>query len=172
MPKPTNKAIIMTVAATIIGAGAGSGVTYLVMHHQNSRDIAIRNSGPESADFTNVPTPKQDSALPAGTISPSTIATQPQTYADKDIKVRGRIVESGTNQYSIVGQEVDKPLGLRLDFSKSNVDPKTYTSPAIGTKVDGNKPPMLDPVTVSGKLVKAEANGFTTYSLVVTSVEK
>lgn len=172
MPKPTNKAIIITVAATLLGGALGSGATYLVMDKQNSRDLAIRNAGPENADFTDISDTKQGPPLPQGTVSPSSVVLEPHKYADKQIKVRGQVIGSGQDQYAIIGQEADKPVGLRLDFSKSNVDPKPYAATAPGTKVESDKAPAIEPVTVTGTLQKSEANGILTYTFFVQSIDK
>ena len=173
MPKPTNKAILVTVAAAVLGAAAGSGVTYLAVHKQPSLADFARQGGPQNGDAPNFPVAKQDTSLPEGTVSPKALVMEPQKYTDKQVKVRGRIIQFGQDQYNIIGPETDNPVGLRADFSKSNVDPKTYSAPPLGTKVQGSKPPTLDTVTVTGTLQKKESSdGSLTYNFVVQSISK
>ena len=174
MTKPTQKTLILLVAVALLGAAGGAGATYLSLRKQYSSDAAIRTAGPESSDFANSsPAVSQDNTLPEGVLSPQAVALEPHKYADKQIKVKGNVVESQPGQYSLVGQEAGKPLGLRLDFSKSNTDPKSFSPASAGAQTENEKPAVPAPVTVSGTLVSTKANDSNTYtySLVVESVQ-
>jgi hypothetical protein len=96
---------------------------------------------------------KLDDELPKGTLSPHEVASNPDQYSGKEIRVRGLIVESSQGQYSITSQEPSEQHGLRLVFDKS-IDLQPYINTGFG---DSEEPPQLaGPVTISGKLANIE----------------
>ncbi len=106
-----------------------------------------------------------DQKIPEGTISPHAISIAPQKYVDKEVKIRGLIVETAPGQYSAVSQDPNEPLGLKLDFSKSGVDPNKYANTSKDTK-------LKDPVTVVGKLNQTKTdNSYITFTFIVKSVQ-
>ena len=89
-----------------------------------------------------------DTELPEGTLSPHTVASDPNQYFGKELKVRGLVVESSSGTYSITGQKPEEELGLRLDFSKVSTVTKQYSTPVtiIGSlkTPDGKNPLTLE----------------------------
>ena len=122
---------------------------------KNSSNKNIKDSAAPAPADTNEPkptdssySPKLDKELPEGTISPHTVASDPNQYLGKEIKVRGLIVESSPGQYSITSQKSDEPLGLKLELG-SNIDVKPYLNVGYNSK---EQPHLADPVTITGKL--------------------
>src|SRR5688572_28657823 len=105
--KPSKKSIVTIVVIAILSASAGSGITYLALKDK----IVFRNSsvGDNSTTKEQSSPPELEKTLPAGTLSPTTIAAKPDDYNGKEVKVRGLIVETSDGKYVIVGQETEKP---------------------------------------------------------------
>lgn len=82
------------------------------------------------------------------------------TYKDKEISLRGSVVHiEGEDYYLAGGGEVDpnKPSAIKLDFSKTDIDPSQYAnlgSREKGKPSDAEAVEIKPPVTVTGKLLQ------------------
>jgi hypothetical protein len=117
------------IAVTALGVATIIVITALVTYalttkYGNKSDaIATNNtqqttSGPDQVN----PIPRETS-IPDGTISPTTVVAElvknPDTYKDKELKVRGIILRVTDDQYMITGQETDKPGSLIINKAAS-----------------------------------------------------
>lgn len=157
------------VAATIasIGALAGSGVTYLLLQDNS----VVSNAPGRSAIIKNKP--ELEGNIPDGTVSPTTIVANLNEYKDKEVKIRGTIIETAPGKYIIAGQEQDRPAAINLDFSNSNIDPTPYISGYTeeAKKASGSQKAdseQIVPVTLTGK-VSFASNAVTAK---ITNLEK
>jgi len=159
--KPSNKTIIKIVTIAALGALAGSAITYaltqsLPVGEDNTKQTRATESGPP------------ETVLPEGTISPNDAVKDLQKYKGKEIKVRGMIVETAPDKYSLVSQDQENPGALILDTSKSQTGPKEFISGYVDqSRRDPSKPPV-EAATVTGTLV-IDASGT---RLVVQNIEK
>jgi hypothetical protein len=94
--------------------------------------------------------------------APADLVKNSQKEAGKDVTVTGTIVKSDTTYY-VVGQG-KSPVALKLDFSKTSLDPNNYVAPAA---TDTGKPVTAKQYTVSGTLSAVDKNSF----LLVKSVK-
>lgn len=164
--KPTSKVILSTSVLMLIGGGIGAGATYLSL-----RDNLL-SSPPQSGNTPRpdgVAAPLQlESKIPEGTLSPTVVAASPDTYSGKEINVRGILLESVAGKFILVGQELDKPRSVTLDFTGTNIDPK----PFIGAFTNDNEAAFSNkttgPVTVTGIAQKDGLN----VKLLVKSVQQ
>lgn len=164
--KPTNKVIIPVSILMLISGGIGAGVTYLSLRDNLVSSPPQRGNTPRPEGVT---APLQlESKLPEGTLSPTVVATSPDTYNGKEISVRGILLESGQGRFILVGQELDKPRSVTLDFTGTDIDPK----PFIGAFTNENEAAFSNkstgPVTVTGTAQKDGLN----VKLIVKSVQQ
>lgn len=155
--KLTKKSIVITLVLIII---LGLAITFFLVKKNDSVHPDNQSSSEENSNAPgalNEPKPEGlespaditlDSELPEGTISPHTVASDAGKYFGKELKIRGLIVEASSGNYSITSQKAEENLGLRLDFSKSDVNPQQYSNSGF----ESNERKFSDPVTVVGKL--------------------
>lgn len=148
--KLPKKSIVL--AVSLIGAGAviGGGATYGALKASGYDKIRspISAPAPVPEDPVGIASAiNRDDKLPEGTISPFAVASDPLAYKDKPLKLRGLVAESSSGQYSLASQKTDEPLGIRLDFSKSKIDPVQYANTSKKT---------ANPVTVTGTLAETK----------------
>ena len=148
----SKKPVILIVIVAVLSALAGAGVTYLALKDK----IVLRDSpvGDNSTTQEQATAPSLEETLPQGTISPTTIAAKPNDYDGKEVKVRGLIVETSDGQYIIVGQEIENPGSIALDFSGTKVDPKPYIGAHANLEEGQANLPTVGAVTVTGKISK------------------
>lgn len=160
---------MILVAVALLGGFAGSGITYFLVEN-NDRNLKSQGNDPakpplsETGDTPQgIPVPvKFEDTLPQGTISPTTVAAKLQDYTDKEVKLRGLILEISPGKYGIVGQEKKNAARLNLDFSGSTIDPKQYIS-GFGYEDDSNAmKKTVGAVTVTGTVTSSPTSGGTT----------
>lgn len=121
----------------------------------------VDKSAPEDKSAA---TPELDKQLPAGTISPTTVATNTTKYLGQTIQVRGLVVDTGNGNYELVDENASqKSYSLKLS---SDTDLKPYSNSTSSSKGALH---FHDPVTVVGTL--AEPAKGKPVTLVVQSVE-
>ncbi len=175
MVKKPSKVILISVGAFIAGAAIGGGSSYVLQtSNENAADRLVAVDGTTSIvpGVNSVPTISQsDASLPEGTLSPSDVSKQAYLYLDKDIKVKGQLIQVSEGKYSLVGLNEKQPLGISVDFSKAGVNPKDYVVSST-TSNDAKAPSTLSPITVSGKIVETKAQDISTFTLQAIKVEK
>jgi hypothetical protein len=125
--------------------------------------------------ITNVITAEVVSNHKSGSPAPTAASANNHTYkttadlvknsqqeAGQDVTVTGTIVKADTTYY-VVGQG-KSPVALKLDFSKTSLDPNNYVAPAA---TDTGKPVTSKQYTVTGTLSAVDKNSF----LLVKSVK-
>lgn len=135
---------------------------------------ATKDDNKDLISKSDVKSRVEDQKIPEGTVSPHAISIAPQKYLDKEVKIRGLVVETAPGQYSAVSQDTNEPLGLKLDFSKSGVDVSKYANTSIkpDTQTSTKEVKVKDPVTIVGKLSQSKADGNNvTFTLIVKSVQ-
>lgn len=75
----------------------------------------------------------------SSTVSATTILKHPSEYANMDILVQGSIIKSA-DSYFIVGNEKKTPGAIKLDFSKTKLDPKNYVASSDAQQDQTPKP--------------------------------
>lgn len=148
MNRISKSALLLSIGTLIVGAAIGGGATYGYLRHENKILTPV-------TDQPKTPAPnerKADVSLPDGTVSPTTIVNDIKKYTDKNVKVRGLIIETGDNAYVIAGQETKEPGALAVDFTKSNVNPTEYVASYADQQKSAQKGGTGNPVTLAGKL--------------------
>ncbi len=174
MVKKPSKSVIIVLGAVVLGGVIGGAGTYVLTRSSDksssaNTEVASLGKEPEKPEFKDVPTASTDTTLPAGVLSPSDISAQAFKFVGKDVKVKGIVTQTQEGKYSLVGQDGERPVGLPLDFGKSNLNPKDY---AAATSQSSEKPKDPSAVTVSGKIVETKNGSTSMFTLEVTSVEK
>ncbi len=163
------KKILIAFLVFIVGISIGAGVVFMLLSQSGKTEsVTLDNNTAQNA--------KIDQKTPENTISPQEIATNPQKYLDKQIKVYGIINKINDEQYSIASTNPKETLGLRIDFSQSNVNPNDYANPSIKAGSDETiikNAKLKDPVTVVGAVKQSNLdNNSYTIALYVISIAK
>ncbi|MEX2014472.1 MAG: hypothetical protein WD885_00870 [Candidatus Saccharimonadales bacterium] len=174
-PKFTRKTTILALVVLL----ALIATIVILFVTKNSSDQTENQSSSESSSGTpqtiDEPAPEGledpqvstfDVELPEGTISPHTVASDPDKYLGKEINIRGLIIESSRGQYSITGQKPEEELGLRLDFTQSDIDPQQYSNSGY----ESTDRRVFEPVTIVGKLKTPDGKNPLTFE--VKSIQK
>lgn len=107
----TQKNIITGILLFVIGGATGSGVTLLIKDH-NASSVNNGQSGTNIASHN--------------TYDPATILKNASTYMGKTVSITGKLGKgSSLSTYYLIGTG-SKPTGIRLDFSKSGIDPNKF----------------------------------------------
>lgn len=169
-----NNLIILSILIIILGVASTVILIKRDDPAQSVNQVPDENNSdsPEAIDEPkpdNLAEPPQESTLdtelPKGTVSPQTVASDANKYFNKQLKVRGLIVEVSSGSYSIISQKAEEDLGLRLDFAGSGIDPQQYSNSGY----ESSEKHFNDPVTVIGKLKTPDGKNPLTFK--VTSVQ-
>jgi hypothetical protein len=136
-------------------------IVALALHSSN--DSKKTSKGSSVSSNAAAPTP--------AILNPTDVVKQLDTYTNKRIALKGTINEVEKKFY-VVGD--GQPSGaVRLDFSKTSVNPSQYANVADTTLAGNEKSTIKGPATVIGTLVKTSQPGDKTppYSLVVSSIK-
>ena len=79
---------------------------------------------------------------------PALIVKDFKKYNGQEVAVKGKVVKTENKDFYLVGQEA-KPSAIKLDFSKTNIDPKTLVDLPTSEKEHFVAKPL---VTVTGKI--------------------
>lgn len=147
-----SKKVILPLVVLLIVAGAGAV-------------FAFKDKGSdqnESTNNNNVGT-KPPTQTEAKLYTTTEVLADVNTYKDQIISLRGSIVHIEGEDYYLAGAgaEVDpnKPSALKLDFSKTDIDPSQYAnlgSREKGEPSDAAATEIKPPVTVTGKLTQSD----------------
>lgn len=169
IPKKT----LLVVTPFIIGAAGGSAITHFLVDKGKVNAPALTTSNnPETPSFKAAVGTGQDTSLPKGVLSPNTVALDASNYLNKEVKVKGVVIDAGNHRYNIVGQNADQAIALSLDFSQTKLDPSKFAFSASSSKSSKPQPPKA--VTVAGtlKAIKSSHNQNTvSLQLIVDSVQ-
>lgn len=174
-PNVSKKVLLTIVVVGILGILAGSAGTYLALQDNLSKDDANTANTQTSSDNAPSSSMKLETKIPEGTISPTEIMKKPTEYKDKEVNVRGILVDGGNKTYFVSGQETTGAGSVSLDLSNAaNLDINkyvgTYADPKQAPVQEGtNSPAIARPVTVKGT-VKIDDSG--KLALFVTSIEE
>lgn len=158
----SSKKILLLTAAGLIGALAGAGGTYAVLKNGTPSGQPAVSESARQAEINRRQTQLEES-VPAGTFSPTTIAAKPDEYKGKELKVRGRVIQTGANKYIIAGQEKENSAAIDLSLSDFNDDINQHISGYVNK--EDFKPRNGDPtagqagsVTITG-IFTSDAQG-------------
>lgn len=142
MASVNKKQLIAIIAIVLVT----NGITALVLMNDGN------NSGKSSAT----------KKITSGTLNPTDVIKQPAPYVNTIVSVKGNLVHSSTGDYFVVGPEKTAPGAVKLDFSKSKLDPSKYvnevgsgkaTTTAVPAPADNSKQPQATPsakITIKG----------------------
>lgn len=177
MKKPSldPKTVIIVVLLLVIAGGA----VYIYKHRDTStgpKRVKVSTDNSEAAGFKSADA-KTDKTLPAGTITPSQLAQNNQTYLNKDVKVRGLLHKDTSGQYYIVDQgSTSRPAAFYLTLkgvAASELDKYSIVDGSNGLPAD-TKTKDVQPVTVIGSFVldsAPQAGGATSAKLTVAAIQ-
>lgn len=154
--------IFLGIVVIVIAFVAGGYVGKLVFDENTTA------SGPQSSINSEQNQPKKVDQL-------TTVLTQPEKYLDKEVTVRGTIYKLDQNEYYLVEQvkkpSKDTPNSIKLDLSKTKIDPSQYANAGSTTKKknDAKAPEIKPAVTVTGKIISTQTAG--RFVLVVSSIK-
>ena len=120
LSKPSKKQLLAALLPLVVLVAAG---TYAVVVYGN-----VDNNSPEAKKYKQAAPVVAEPAKEisdADVITPAEILKDPTKYANKDIKIRGRLMEF-EKKYQIVNEDTSKPVALPLDTSKTSVDLMGY----------------------------------------------
>jgi hypothetical protein len=137
------KNIVLTLTVLLVLAG---GIAYIV-----SAQLKEESRDPYSSELT-LQIANPDKALPKGTVSPTQIIAKPTEYTDKELLLRGVVVEPKKGEYYLQGQESSNRGSVRLDVGKNNIDIAKLTTSGSADYESGVQAPK--PVTLEGSLSK------------------
>ncbi len=137
MMKKSRSKITFLLIAVLVVACIAAGVVLARKHHDDKETGATAKT-----------------RQPAVAQSPTVLLKSFQNYIGKEVSLKGLIVPSDASTYYIIGQETKSPGGIKLDFSKTSIDPKKYadiptqtaTAPTVPTTSQAAKTP---PATVT-----------------------
>jgi hypothetical protein len=154
-PVISKRLALLAISFTLLGAAAGSGITYTL----TKRGDSLQSSGGPTTGTTDGPI-QLDKKLPEGTISPGDFILNIDKYYGKEsVKVRGLIIATEENKYILADQEGKGGRAVNLDFSGTNIDPKPYV--AAYASPDKKVEAPSGPVTVTFKATEAsQSSGF------------
>lgn len=164
------KTILLVAGVAAVSSLATGAATYYLNNNSNLPGTSETPAG--------VAAPIQaDATLPEGTISPSDFLNKIEEYNTKDSKpkIRGLLIGVKDNEYVLVDQQSKEgqSRAIKLDFSGTDIDPKSYLNAYTGTESAGpestNKiAAPTGPVTVT----IISLNETATSSFKVVSVER
>lgn len=156
--KKSKKPVLLLVVVALLGILAGSAITYAIFR-DDINEVKQPQSAAQSEPVKQIIADSFDQKLPEGTISPGEIINNPDTYKGKEVKVRGRVVETGDNKYVLVSSEANGKGSVVLDVPNGVDIAKyvaAYSDPKKITPVESESnptPKSVKPVTVTGTLV-------------------
>lgn len=104
--------------------------------------------------------------------SPGDVAPKLPQYIDKKISLKGLIYKVGESDYYVINSE-GTPVGVKLDFSQSKLDPQRYANGgSVAAQQKPEKGKQLEtkgPFIVTGKVLQPKPDGPTV--LLVESVK-
>ncbi len=125
--------------------------------------VTILNGGSPNHELVGVPSSTK--GLPPGEITPSDLDRNHDSYANKQVKLRGVIVKNGSS-YIITDASSSAPKSFLLDISKLSGGMNKYF-PTSGDTSRSN------PVTITATFkLTAHQDGGSSVSLIVKSIAK
>lgn len=162
--KKISKSTAIIAGAFVLGIAAGGGATYGILYKTGNLRIVSEKATPSEIRSPQKP----DATLPENTISPTDLIKNFDQYKDKDIQVRGMLIQAGENNYLLVGQEKDQPGAIQADFSGSNIDVSKYVSNYTEKSTSEASLGSGLPVTVKAKVVSDNGR----YKLKITEINQ
>ena len=162
--KTSKGTILLASGVFVVGAGVGGLGTYTYLKENGKLLVKAENVDPPEVENIT----KRDTSLPSDTLSPTLVIKEVDKYTDKEVKLRGFLIQVSDNNYTIAGQEEKDPGALSVDFAGSNVDPKQYVSFYTNQQQSQQNGGTNQPVTLKGKIVNEGGK----LKLTVTSIEK
>lgn len=152
----SNKSVLILSAIVIIGLLSGVGGYFLGYDKAQNKYTTDSSLRPDETK-ADTAQPTIDTSLPEGVLSPTEVSKKPEDYLNKELRLKGVIVETRDNNFIIAGMETEGSGGIRLDLSSFNGDPKEFAINATNS-----------PVIVSGKTAGKLEN----FSLSVSAIDK
>lgn len=121
-------------------------------------------------DPDDKPAPKTSSKQEpksTGTYVPEDVLQKSAEYKDRIISLKGQAYRIN-KEFFVVGSSAT-PAAVRLDFSKTSLDPLDYATISEETKTPGEAYVAKDSFTFTGKYTQTQTNG--PFVLVVSSVK-
>ena len=151
------KSILVPAAALIVVGGAATAIMLTKQPEPNTSVDSAKTADPGKS---------QDQVKE---YSPTDIVKQLSQYNNQRLTLKGSINQLPSKEYYVVG-EGNPPGAIKLDFSKSRLDPTKYSNTSEDVKYTGGKPPTLKgSFSVTGKLARPATSG--PYVLIVESIK-
>jgi hypothetical protein len=152
MSQLKSKAVPLVITVVVISAVAAGA---LALNSKSKED----NSGSAKGTSSSLDTNKE--------YSPTELYSNLSSYTGKELKFKGRLFKVGGTEYFIVGKE-KKPGAVKLDLKTNNIDPAKYVYNNSDPAKPGSKPDKEHDVVVTGKVVRDDPKGPS--SFVVSSI--
>lgn len=150
---------IILVLVVVIVLGAAAGIAAAIFHKKDSDK--------------NTPVQTTSSQTPVKSNNPKVVLSSIKSYTGQNVTLDG-VISKVQNDYYLVGLDKDKPGAIKLDLSKTSVDPTKYiaqTAQSTAPTSPGQKVKVVQPtVSVTGKVYQKNTSSQPT--LIVTSIKQ
>ena len=125
--KPSRKIILIVVVVALSGIAAGAGATYKALENDINKNTPRIDTGAQRPEGSPVPVADEQN-VPEGTISPNTLITDLGKYVGQTVKVRGQVIESEKDKYTLLGLAGSERRGVPLQLDNTSPDIKPFIS--------------------------------------------